>query len=154
LAVAIDDGEAALQGDVMVVQFAQCSGLRVAAGRRQRGKADGDGLRFGMRVVGSVLRYVGDESVGLVAHLRTGLREPTLDGAIHQQVAKQEHEDEWDERNQDCSPQHAGAQTRAQDTGAPVSIEFEDIADEKNEDSDEEEERYRRERDKDQGLLG
>ncbi len=79
-------------------------------------------------------------AVGVVAHLGDGLREPAVDGAVHEQVGEGVHEDEGEERDQDGSPEHAGAEACAEDAGALVGVDLEDVADEQDEGGDEEEE--------------
>ena len=91
-------------------------------------------------------------AVGVVAHLGDGLREPAVDGAVHQQVAEGEHEDERNEGDQHRSPEHAGAQAGAEDAAALVGVELEDVADQQDQDADEEQEGDGRERDEDQRL--
>ena len=85
-------------------------------------------------------------------HLLNRLRKPTVYGAIHQQVAEGEHEDEWDEGDKNGSPQHARAEAGSEDAAALVGVKLQDVADEKNENAHEEQKRDGRQRDEDEGL--
>ena len=95
-----------------------------------------------------------EHAVGVVAHFGDGLREPAVDGAVHQQVAEGEHEGERDEGDEDGSPKHAGAETGAEDAAALVCVELEEVTDEDDEDAYEEEEGDDGEGEKDEGLDG
>ncbi len=156
-AVAVEDDEAALEGDLMVLEDAIEGGERgggegLGCVDLCVGELDGDGVGFGAGVgVGVVVELEG-HGVGVVVHLGDGLGEPAVDGAIHQQVAEGEHEDEGDEGDEDCSPEHAGAEAGAEDAAALVGVELEDVANEQDEDADEEQESDDRERDEDEGL--
>jgi hypothetical protein len=86
--------------------------------------------------------------VGVFAHLRHRLGEPAIYSAVHQQVAEGEHEHEGDNRNQHGPPDHARAQTDAENAAALVCIEFENVADEQDKDANEKQERKHRQRDK------
>ena len=146
MAVAIEDDEAALEGELVVLEDA-VDGSSVAgdggcgacaSGMSER--LDGDGVGFGAGVGGGVAVELERHAVGVVAHLGDGLREPAVDGAVHQQVAEGEHEDEGDEGDEDRSPEHAGAEAGAENAAALVGVELEDVADEEDEDADEEQE--------------
>ena len=159
LAVAIDDGEAALEGELVALEDAVDCGERVGEGwlgcaERKAGELDGDGVGFGAGVGGGVAEELEGHAVGVVAHLRDGLREPAVDRAVHQQVAEGEHEDERDERDEDGSPEHAGAQAGAEDAAALVGVELEDVAHEQDEHADEEQEGKDGERDEDSVWIG
>src|SRR5580704_16323540 len=153
VALAVDDGEAALEGELVAREDTIDSGeIRVRSGEVEAGELDGDGFGLGAGVGGGVAEELEGGAVGVVAHLGDGLREPAVDGAVHQQVAEGEHEAERNERDQDGSPEHAGAKAGAEDATALVGVELEEVADEQNEDDDEENKGERGESDEDQRL--
>ena len=168
MAVAIDDGEAVLEGDLVLAEE-RVDLLAVAAGGGERGggvagwvdcfgvagwEAAGDGVGFGAGVGGGVVGELEGHAVAVVAHLGDGAGEPALDGAVHEAVAEDEHEDDGDEADEDRSPQHAGAETGSHDAAALVGVELEDVADEHEEDRDEEDQRDDGEAGEDEYLLG
>ncbi len=130
--------------------MAATSGCEVARLRLESSMAMDSASDAG--VGGGVAEELEGGAVGVVAHLGDGLREPAVDGAVHQQIAEGEHEDEWDEGDEDGSPEHAGAEAGAEDAAALVGVELEDVADEQDEDDDEEDEGERGEGDEDQRL--
>ena len=157
---AVDDGEAALQGDVVALE-ARDRWRRVQ--RADRGWVSASGMSERSTAMESASERALARCTGraraamLLASSRIcgdGLREPALDGAVHQQVAEGEHEDERDERDEHRSPQHAGAQAGAEDAAALVGVELEDVADQQDQDADEEQEGDGRERDEDERLRG
>ncbi len=116
------------------------------------GELAGHGVGFGARVGGGVVVELECHAVGVVVHLGDGLGEPAVDGAIHQQIAEGEHEDEGDERDKNGSPEHAGAETGAEDAAALIRVKLEDVANQQYQNGDEEKERDDREADEDQRL--
>src|SRR6202044_1428600 len=117
------DDEAALEGNLVALEDAvNCGdgvgGERLRVGGGQVGKGDGDAVGFGSGVGVGVLVELESHGVGVVAHLRNGLGEPAIDGAVHQQIAEGEHEGQGNEGDEDGSPQHAGAKASAEDAAA------------------------------------
>src|ERR1700727_1802847 len=54
-------------------------------------KAGGNGLCFGAGVGSGVTGELKCHVVAVVPHLRSGLREPAVNGAVHQLIAEGEH---------------------------------------------------------------
>ena len=117
-------------------------------------KRDRDRLSFRARVGRGVLGKLQRHAVGVVAHLGDRLGEPAVDGAVHQAVAEDRHEDDGDERDQHGPPQHARAQARAHDAAALVGVELEHVAHQQHQHSNEEQKRQRGEAGKDDNLAG
>ena len=121
-AVAVEDDEASLEGDFVVLQDLVDlgeggGGEGLLVSERDVGEFDGDGVGLGAGVGGGVVIELEGHAVGVVAHLGDGLREPAVDGAVHQQVAEEKHEDQGNDGDQDGSPEHAGAEAGAEDRG-------------------------------------
>ena len=75
---------------------------------------------------------------GVIADLRCRLGEPPVDGAVHEQKAKQEHEERWDKRQEESPDVHAGAQARAEHLASLIGEQFDEIAHQQDEKRDEE----------------
>ena len=114
----------------------------------------GDGLRFAARVAGDVLRQLLHDARGVFAEFGGGLREPAVDGAVHEQEAEQEHEDRGRERDEGGAENHARAQARAEGAAALVGVELEDVPEQQHQEHHQQQEDDDDEAGEDEGFAG
>ena len=152
VSVEIDHDESALKADAVVPHDThERRAIRVAE-RAIHIFRTGKGLGFSLRVRRGILRQFACHPRGLLSKLRGGLRKPSFDGAVHEQVAEQEHEERGRKGKQHCSNEHAGTQSGAEDAAALICEQLEYVARQEHEQHNEEQEDEDRQRGKEEDL--
>jgi len=87
-----------------------------------------DSLRLRASILGGVLGELKRDACGVFTELRHRLREPAIDGAVHQQVAEQEHEQGGRKAKDERTGEQARADAGSEQAALAVRVQLEDIA--------------------------
>ena len=87
-----------------------------------------DRNRLRTRILVRITGQQRSHGIGIGANFLHRSGEPNVDGAVHQPVGEPIHHHDWNERKQQRTDHHAGAELRSEHAQTPLGKQLEQIA--------------------------